>query len=135
MSSGSVGDVVTYCNVISKTTKETIPFDDFVKKYKINGINNSTSGRSKTYPTPIAKFMQEKIKEYNLFCTGSAGNTEEHQNNFRGAFVLVTGVYLKNGKPVKATPPKEEADFTNFMGFPKWDEFLSPQSFKQWDKL
>lgn len=115
------------CTVNCWTTQESMPFDRFIKKYGINMINNSTSVKSSNTIRPTARHMQEKIKEYNLFCTGSAGNNDGKENKFKGAAVLVTGVYLnENGTIRKGSPAKAETDFANFMGFQSGTSFSAP---------
>lgn len=121
------GNAVLSCDVNCWTTQESMPFDNFIRKYRINMINNSTSVKASGTIRPTARHMQAKIKEYNLFCTGAAGNDDGKENKFKGAFVLVTGVYLNaDGAIRKGTALKEEADFTNFMGFQSGTSFSAP---------
>lgn len=100
---------VLSCTVNCWTTQESMPFDHFIQKYGINMINNSTSVKASSAIRP------------------TAGNDDGKENKFKGAAVLVTGVYLKeNGMVRKGSPAKDEADFTNFMGFQSGTSFSAP---------
>jgi hypothetical protein len=119
------GGEVASCNVRCTETKETLPFDEFIQKHNVTQINNSTTGSS----TPaMVEYLKEKIKQYNLFCTGSAGNSGDVSNKYKGAFVMVTGVhfYKDTDRIMSYGSNGDEIDFSMFMGFQMGTSFSAP---------
>jgi len=105
-------------------TKETLPLEEFISKYDISQINNSTTGGNNDSESDMAIYMREIIKKYNLICTGSYGNFGGVPNNkYQGAFIMVSGVdnnmtdYGVSGK---------DCDFSMFMGFQDGTSFSAP---------
>lgn len=120
---------ITSCNIYCNETEECLPFDDFITKYDISQINNSTSSRANdNLHTPVAKYMREKITRYNLLCTGSAGNSDSKNNRYKGAFIMVGGVYFygNTDKIMKHGPSWDWVDFSMFMGFQSGTSFSAP---------
>ena len=63
------GDVLQ--SVINcRETGETLPFDEFIQRHNVKLLNNSTDGGNHDKNSPHAKFMREKIKQFNLIMTG-----------------------------------------------------------------
>jgi hypothetical protein len=124
----SKNNEVTHCTITCAETKETLPFDEFVTKYDVSQINNSTDGGNGNPDSPIARYMRQKIKQYNLFCTGSAGNFGSLNNKYFGAFVMVTGVYFykDTDRIEKYGVAGDGIDFAMFMGFQSGTSFSSP---------
>lgn len=122
---GKIIDCVILCN----ETQEFLSFDQFIKKYNISLINNSTDGGEGEKIFPIAEYMKEKIKQYNLIFCGAAGNVlkGETRQKYNGACIIVTSVNLRDGKPVygmKSIGPN--VDFAMFHGFQSGSSFSSP---------
>ena len=121
--------VVTKCSVFCRETRETLPFAEFIEKYDVSQINNSTSGKaSNDLNTPIAVYMREMIRKYNLFCTGSAGNHDSKNNRYKGAFVMVSGVYFYKDteRIMDYGPAWDFVDFSMFMTFQTGTSFSAP---------
>ncbi len=109
------------------TTNETrVPFDEFIQKYDVSLINNSTADGDGNTESRWAVYMREKIKEYNLVCLGAAGNEGKMTNNFYGAFIMVSGVYLKADGTISGYRTSEDADFSMFMGYQSGTSYASP---------
>ncbi len=120
---------VTECTIACRETGERMVFSDFIEKYDVSQINNSTSGRaSDDLDTPIARYMRDMIRKYNLFCTGSAGNSDSKNNKFKGAFVMVSGVYFfKDTDEIRDYGPAWDfIDFSMFMTFQTGTSFAAP---------
>ena len=121
--------VVTSCEIECRETGEVMPLTDFIEKYNISQINNSTGSKaSNNLDTPIAVYMRDIISKYNLFCTGSAGNDDEKNNRFKGAFVMVSGVYFfgNTDKICDYGPAWDWVDFSMFMTFQTGTSFSAP---------
>ena len=121
--------VVTSCEIECRETGEIMPLTDFIEKYNISQINNSTGSKaSNNLDTPIAVYMRDIISKYNLFCTGSAGNDDEKNNRFKGAFVMVSGVYFfgNTDKICDYGPAWDWVDFSMFMTFQTGTSFSAP---------
>lgn len=123
------GGVISQCSIRCNETGETIPFDDFIKKYSIDLINNSTDGGNGDTILPVAQYMKGKIKEHNLIFSGSAGNGYEQptKQKYNGACIVVTSANLESGKAVygkDSTAPN--IDFAIFHGFQSGSSFASP---------
>lgn len=120
---------VISCTVYCNETDERLPFEDFIEKYDVSQINNSTSGRANdNLETPIARYMGERIKQYNLLCTGAAGNSESKNSRYKGAFIMVGGVFFlgKTDRIMPSGPTWEWIDFSMFMGFQSGTSFAAP---------
>lgn len=122
-------DGIKECKIYCQETKESLPFDEFIKKYNISLINNSTEGGNGEEILPEAVFMKEKIKQYNLIMCGASGNVYmgETDQPYNGACIVVSSVNLKNGKPtygMKSIGPN--VDFVMFHGFQSGSSFSSP---------
>ena len=120
---------VTECTIACRETGERMVFSDFIEKYDVSQINNSTSGRaSDDLDTPIARYMRDMIRKYNLFCTGSAGNSDSKNNKFKGAFIMVSGVYFfKDTDEIRDYGPAWDfIDFSMFMTFQTGTSFAAP---------
>lgn len=132
--SGSIGysqtgTEITNCMITCTETRETMPFDDFIKKYNISMINNSTNGGDGDTIMPIAKFMKEKIKKYNLIFCGASGNQYKGRTTqgYNGACIVVGSANLRGGVPqygLKSIGPN--VDFVAFHGFQSGSSFSSP---------
>lgn len=124
------GQNITQCNISCIETKETLSFDNFITKYNISLINNSTTGGSGEEILPIALYMKEKITKYNLIMCGSAGNENSQPTNqkYNGACIMVTGCHLNNkGVPVFSNYCiGKNIDFAMFTGFQAGTSFASP---------
>lgn len=80
-------------------TGETMNFDDFIKKYKVELINVSTDGGNADPNSIKAVWMREKIKKHNLLVTLSLGNAngKPSDNPYYGAGMLINGGVIENG--------------------------------------
>ena len=72
---------ITSCNISCTETGERLPFDEFVGKYNISLINNSTDGGKAGQVLPIAEYMADKIKKHNLIFCGASGNGGDVSQN------------------------------------------------------
>lgn len=122
------GNVV--CKVYCDTTNETMDFDQFIVKYKIKLINNSTTGRSGAMVNPIGAWMREKIRMYHLIMTASAGNGYGQPINtfYYGAAILVTSVRQSaDGRILSGQCAEGEGiDFSMFHGIMPGTSFSAP---------
>ena len=123
--SSVVTSVTAQCN----ETGELLPFDDFVIKYGVGLINNSTGGGNGTEVLPHAIWMRDKIKQYNLIVTGAAGNGhgQPTTQRFNGACIMVASCVLENGRPRyanKAVGPN--IDFAIFSGYQSGTSHSAP---------
>lgn len=109
--------VVTSFKYRCLDTGETLPFEEFITKYDVSQINNSTDGGDNNSNSPIAVYMRKMIKKYNLFCTGAAGNYGGMTNPYQGAFIMVSGLRFKNGVISDFGSAGDAVDFSMFMGF------------------
>ncbi len=133
---GSIGYVqksgeIAECNISCLETGEFLPFDTFVRKYDINLINNSTGGNKRSVVLPIALWMKEKIKKYNLIFCGASGNTKGASSNqkYKGACIMVGSAVLEDNDTVRwagNTASDEAVDFAMFTGFAPGSSFASP---------
>lgn len=128
ISSASKDGVITSCNVSCNETGDFLPFDDFVKKYGINQINNSTTGGRNNNESAMAKYMRQKILDHNLVGTGSYGNfSDEPSNRYQGAFIMVSGVtVMKDGSFADYGVSGPDCDFSMFMGYQSGTSFSAP---------
>ena len=112
------------------TTGEFMAFDDFMPKYNIRLINNSTSGYSGATMQPVGEFMRHRLGKYNMIMTGSCGNGYGQPINtgYFGAAILVTEVRLKEGNKVVSGKCAEGdgIDFSMFGGIMPGTSFASP---------
>lgn len=108
------------------TGDDDMPFDDFIEKYNVNLINNSTAGSDSDSESRWSSFMREKIEQYNLVCFGAAGNKGKMSNRFYGAFIMVSGVYLKNDGSIMDYGMKGDVDYSMFMGYQSGTSYASP---------
>lgn len=125
----SVSDgLVSECHISCSETKETLSFDDFVTKYGVSLINNSTDGGDSTKILPIALYMKGKINQYNLIMTGAYGNGGHTTQKYRGACITVTACHLNDkGVPVYSNDSTgNDVDFAMFNGFRPGTSFASP---------
>jgi hypothetical protein len=125
----SKSNVITSVSVLCVETGEQLPFDEFVTKYNVGLINNSTDGGNGTEVLPHALWMRDKIKQYNLIVTGAAGNGygQPTTQRFNGACIIVTSCTLKNGRPAdakKACGPN--LDFAIFSGYQSGTSHSAP---------
>lgn len=117
------------CNVTCFETGETLPFDDFVKKYNVTIINNSTDGGDGTEVLPHAIYMVSKMQQYNLLFFGAAGNGygQPTTQKYNGACAIVSSIKLENGKIVDGLKAVgSNIDFVMFYGFQSGTSFSSP---------
>ena len=69
--SGGIGSYesqgkVKECYIRCNETGERLDFDDFIIKYNVSQINNSTDGGKEQFRfSPMAKYMRGKIKQHN----------------------------------------------------------------------
>ncbi len=125
------GGEIAECNISCLETGELLPFDSFIQKYNINLINNSTGGNKRSVILPIALWMKEKIKKYNLIFCGSSGNTKGASSNqkYKGACIMVVSAVLEDDGRVRwagNTASDEAVDFAMFTGFAPGSSFASP---------
>lgn len=113
---GELTECFIYCN----ETEERLPFEDFIEKYDVSQINNSTT--SSKVNLAVVEYMKSMIQKHNLFCTGALGNYDEAINDFVGAFVIVGGVY----PDLRDYRSAEGSDFKMFMGYQNGTSFASP---------
>lgn len=106
--------------IMCDTTGEAMPFDDFIEKYRIKLINNSTTGSLGAVISPVGAFMKTRITRYNIIMTGSAGNGYGRpiNTNYYGAAIIVTSVQLNDtGSIVNSKCAEGEGiDFSMFYG-------------------
>ena len=125
-----ITDKILACLITCKETGQTLQFDDFVKKYGIQLINNSTDGGKGTEILPEAAYMKEKIKQYNLIMCGAAGNANGSPctQKYNGACIVVTACHLNDkGVPVYSNESiGPNIDFAMFNGFQPGTSFASP---------
>ncbi len=131
--SGGIGSYTEHgqvkeCYIKCNETKEQLDFDEFITKYDISQINNSTTGGKNDSNSPMAKYMRGKIKEHNLVGTGAFGNfADEPTNKFQGAFIMVSGVTLMKDYSFQDYGVSGDAcDFSMFMGFQSGTSFSAP---------
>lgn len=131
--SGGIGGstnkgVITECTIRCNETGEFLPFDEFITKYNISQINNSTDGGKNDSNSPWAVYMRGKIKEHNLIGTGAFGNmVNEPNNRWQGAFIMVSGVSLMKDYSFRDYGVSGDAcDFSMFMGFQSGTSFSAP---------
>lgn len=120
---------ITSFDVRCFETGERLPFEDFIVKYNISQINNSTGSddHGDVMDSHMAIYMNKIIAKHNLFCTGAAGNFGGMTNNFQGAFVLVSGLTLMgDGTWRDYGSPGNPVDFSMFMGYQNGTSFSSP---------
>lgn len=120
---------VTQSMINCRETGECVPFDEFIKAHDIRLINNSTDGGDHDRDSAHAKFMREKIEQYNLIMTGSAGNGfgKPINNKYYGAAIMVTGCNLVDDKPKKSTYAEDpDLDFCMFTAGNSGTSFASP---------
>ncbi|HHX36489.1 MAG TPA: hypothetical protein GX717_00735 [Clostridiaceae bacterium] len=120
-------NAIASCTVNCRETNELLPFDEFVVKYDIGLINNSTDGGYADRILPIAEYMKDKIKKYNLIFCGAAGNGGALTQKYYGACIVVASCRLVNGKiQWSYMSTGEGIDFTMFNGFVPGTSFSSP---------
>ena len=133
--SGNIGyqkidDKILACIVSCKELGVTMAFDDFVTKYDISLINNSTDGGKGTTILPEALYMRDKIKQYNLIFCGCAGNDNGSPctQKYNGACIIVTSCHLNDkGVPIFSNESiGPNIDFAMFNGFQPGTSFASP---------
>lgn len=120
--------VVESCSIRCDETGESLPFDDFIKKYNVKLLNNSTDGGNGK-DGPNAVYMAKKIKEHNLIMTGSAGNGTGRpiNNKYYGAAIMVTGCRLQDDNPVSGRYAEDEGiDFSAFTAGRVGTSFAAP---------
>lgn len=125
----SSGGIIADVNVSCRETQEFLLFDKFIKKYGVSMINNSTDGGKGNTVLPIAEWMKNKIRQYDLIMTGAAGNNNggPTAQKYSGACIVVTSALLKNGKAVASVRSVgENIDFAMFNGFQPGTSFSSP---------
>lgn len=112
-----------------RETGESLPFDEFIQKYSVKLLNNSTDGGNHDKNSAHAKFMREKILHHNLIMTGSAGNKygSPIDNKYYGAAIMVTGCNLVDEKPKKSTYAEDpDIDFCMFTAGNSGTSFAAP---------
>lgn len=117
------------CAVKCTETGEIMMFDDFIKKYQVSLINNSTDGGAGTRVLPQAAYMKKKIQEHNLIFCGAAGNGygQATTQKYNDACIIVTSVKLEDGKPKYGHKAHgENIDFSMFYGFQPGTSHSSP---------
>lgn len=120
---------ITECKIRCDETGEALPFDEFIEKYEINLINNSKGSPYKGRIQPIALYMKDKIKQYNLIMCGAGGNDADSPitQEYYGACIVVASCRLDKGVPVWSYKSVgEEIDFAMFNGFTSGTSFSSP---------
>ncbi len=129
---GSIGGTIDKNGVIEAyvtcyTTDDlNMPFDEFIEKYNVTLINNSTASGTTEVNLKWASWMREKMKRYNLIGFGAAGNEGEMTNKYYGAFIMVSGVYLQSDGSISGYRTSEDADFSMFMGYQSGTSYASP---------
>lgn len=118
---------ITSCNIKCDEINETLPFDEFIEKYNIGLINNSTDGGKAGKILPIAEFMKNKIEKHNLIFCGASGNGGEVTQKYAGACIIVGSAVLEKGKVRWGyTSTGDTVDFAMFSGFTAGSSFASP---------
>lgn len=121
--------MITGCAVRCAETAEMMIFDDFIKKYHVGLINNSTDGGNGIEVLPQAVYMEKKMREHNLIFCGAAGNGygQPTTQKYNGACMVVTSVKLEEGKPLYGLKAHgENLDFSMFYGFQSGTSNSSP---------
>lgn len=120
---------ITSCTIKCFETEESLPFEEFIVKYNVSQINNSTGAddNGDDMQSPLSDYMNKMIAKYNLFCTGAAGNFKGMTNKFQGAFVLVSGINrMADGSWRDYGSPGKPVDFSMFMGYQDGTSFSAP---------
>lgn len=124
ISSNSLNNTITECNIYCNETNESLPFEDFIVKNNVSQINNSTTGGNNDNNSAMAIYMRDMIKKYNLIGTGAFGNyTSTPTNKYQGAFIMVSGV---DGDMSDYGVSGKDCDFSMFMGFQDGTSFSAP---------
>lgn len=122
-------DGIKECKIYCQELGYAMTFDDFVETQKINLINNSTTGGDGERILPIAEYMKDKIKQYNLIMCGAGGNVYkgETDQKYNGACIVVNSVNFVNDRPVYGKKSiGNNIDFTMFHGWQSGTSFSSP---------
>ena len=101
-------------------------FDDFIKKYNISMINNSTTGGNGDSNSEWSVWMNQKIMEHGLIGFGAAGNNNGITNRFYGSFIMVSGVSLQEDGTILNYGSRGDIDFSMFMGYQGGTSYASP---------
>jgi|GEM_PF-2745102 len=126
ISGRSDGAAITDANIMRYDTGESLPFDEAIEKWNISMINNSTDGGKNDNDSPWAAFMRDKIAQFDLVCTGAAGNRNGMTNPYQGAFIIVGSVAWNGGDPQKYGASGDAIDFSMFTGYQPGTSFASP---------
>lgn len=121
-------DAVESCSIRCDETGESLPFDEFIKKYNVKLLNNSTDGGNRK-DGPNAVYMAKKIREHNIIMTASAGNGTGRpiNNKYYGAAIIVTGCRLQDDNPVSGRYAEDEGiDFSAFTAGMVGTSFAAP---------
>ena len=123
---GAVIESLVRCD----TTGEIMAFDDFIKKYQIKLINNSTTGIQGPVVSPAGAIMRTRIKRNKLIMTASAGNGygQPINTNYYGAAIIVTSVQLNDDEKIVSSKcaEGEGIDFSMFYGPMPGTSYSSP---------
>ena len=107
-------------------SSDKMGFDDFIEKYHISMINNSTTGGKGDLDSEWSIWMKNKIKEHNLIGFGAAGNHNGITNRFYGSYIMVSGVSLQEDGTILNYGSRGDIDFSMFMGYQGGTSYASP---------
>jgi hypothetical protein len=118
---------ISECYIQCKQTNEKLPFEDFIMKYNVSQLTASFSNKTLNINSPIAIYLNEMKKKYNLLLTCSNGNSTDEYGAWVGAAIMCSGIFFDSkGKIQFSGSPKPYTDFTMFMGFQSGNSFSTP---------
>ena len=119
---------ITACHINCVETGERLPFDEFILKYHVKLINNSTTGGRGEVIQPESAFTAYKLINYHLIFCGAAGNVSRGalSSRFYGSAIMVSSADLVNGQAVYGNRAIGDIDFVMFHGFDAGTSFSSP---------
>ncbi len=119
---------ITACFINCIETEERLPFDEFILKYQVKMINNSTTGGRGEVMLPESEFTAQKMINYHLIFCGAAGNVKRGamSSRFYGSAIMVSSVNLVDGQAVYGNQSIGDIDFVMFHGYWSGTSFSSP---------
>ena len=119
---------ITGCHINCLETGERLPFDEFILKYQVKLINNSTTGGGGEVIQPESEFTAYKMINYHLIFCGAAGNVSRGamSSRFYGSAIMVSSVDLVRGEAVYGNRSIGDIDFVMFHGWDSGTSFSSP---------
>ena len=124
------GQIKLFCTA-KNINVQSMEINEFIRRYNISLINNSTGRQADTSGNPTATqlALKEVLDRHNIIMTGAAGNDNEGHITcpWCNVAMMVNSARLKNGRPIHAPSSiGNKIDFAMFTGFQPGTSFASP---------